>query len=322
MTQDYTYAVARIRYREARLLTDSDLNLLLSAANTENVIRILKEKGWGDASTDNDPESLLATEEQKLWQFIDEVVEDRSVFDFLLAPNDFHNLKVAVKAITRDIKPDDMFIPDSVCDPKKLYEALKRREYDDLPEHLRDIAREAVTVLLETSDGQLCDILIDKACMDYVYSLGKQSEDDIIRLWCELFVVSSDIRIAVRSAKTGKSRDFILRALADCDTLDIKRLANAAALSYDDVISYLGETVYSKAVEALSESMSAFEKWCDDSMTEALKPQKWEPFGVGPVVAYIIARQNEIKAARMILSAKVNALPEEIIRERLRMMYV
>ena len=57
-------------------------------------------------------------------------------------------------------------------------------------------------------------------------------------------------------------------------------------------------------------------------MTNAMKPQKWEPFGIGPVVAYIIARQNEIKAVRMILSAKINDLSEDMIKERLRDMYV
>ena len=57
-------------------------------------------------------------------------------------------------------------------------------------------------------------------------------------------------------------------------------------------------------------------------MTAAMKPQKWEPFGIGAIVAYIIARQNEIKAVRMILSAKISGLSEQTIKERLRDMYV
>ena len=321
MREEYTYAVARIRYRESRLLTDADLNMLLGSHDAGAAMRLLKEKGWGDSS-DSDADGLLKLEEEKTWDFIDEIVDDRSVFDFLIVPNDFHNLKVALKAITRDLKPEDMFIRNCTVDPDKMYSALKLREYDELPEHLREAAKEAMTVLLETSDGQLCDIIIDKACMEYVYSLGRVSDDEIIKLYCELFVASSDIKIAIRSAKTGKSHDFALRAMAECDTLDIKRLANAASMGYSDVIAYLSETDYCRAVEALQRSMSAFEKWCDDSLTSAIKTQKWEPFGIGPVVAYIIARLNEIKAARMILSAKLNGLPEDIIRERLRMMYV
>jgi V/A-type H+-transporting ATPase subunit C len=187
---------------------------------------------------------------------------------------------------------------------------------------MRDCAKEAMTTLLQTSDGQLCDIIVDKACMDYVYALGKESDNDIIRLYCELFVASADIKIAVRCANTGKQQDFIRRALAKCDTLDIDRLCAAACESRDAVLSYLGTTEYRSAVDAITVSMSAFEKWCDDYLTSVMKPQKWEPFGIGPIVAYIIARQNEIKAVRMILSAKVNDLPEQTIKERLRDMYV
>ena len=140
--------------------------------------------------------------------------------------------------------------------------------------------------------------------------------------YCELFVASADIKIAVRSAKTGKSIDFIRRAMAECDTLDAQKLAQAASLSYSDIIAYLSTTEYSSAVEAISTSMSAFEKWCDDHLTALLRSQKWEPFGFGPVVAYILARENEIKAVRLILSAKHNGIPEEIVKERLRKMYV
>ena len=321
MQQDFTYAVARIRFRETKLLSDTDLNALLMSSDADAVMRLLRDKGWGD-NTDCRPEELLALEENKLWEFINETVDDISVLNFLLIPNDYHNLKVILKCITRDMEPDSMLIEDSVEDAQAIYKAIKSREYGDLPEYLQEVAQDAMTTLLQTSDGQLCDIIVDKACMEHVYRLGKESKSDIIRLYCELFVVAADIKIAIRCANTKKKIDFIRRALAECDTLDVERLAQAACEGKDEVIAYLGTTEYRSAVEAIETSMSAFEKWCDDYMTNAMKPQKWEPFGIGPVVAYIIARQNEIKAVRMILSAKLNDLSENTIKERLRDMYV
>ena len=321
MQQDFTYAVARIRFRETKLLSDTDLNALLLSSDADAVMRLLRDKGWGD-NTDCRPEELLALEENKLWEFINETVDDISVLNFLLIPNDYHNLKVILKCITRDLEPDSMLIEDSVEDAQAIYKAIKSREYGDLPEYLQEVAQDAMTTLLQTSDGQLCDIIVDKACMEHVYRLGKESKSDIIRLYCELFVAAADIKIAIRCANTKKKLDFIRRALAECDTLDVERLAQAACEGKDEVIAYLGTTEYRSAVEAIETSMSAFEKWCDDYMTNAMKPQKWEPFGIGPVVAYIIARQNEIKAVRMILSAKLNNLSENTIKERLRDMYV
>jgi len=55
---------------------------------------------------------------------------------------------------------------------------------------------------------------------------------------------------------------------------------------------------------------------------EAIKPQKYNPFSAGPLVAYVLARENEIKTVRIILTARLNELPEEQIRERIREMYV
>lgn len=322
MQQDYTYAVARIRFRETKLLSDTDLHSLLASKDVDTMLRQLRDKGWGD-NTDCRPEELLSMEENKLWEFIEETVEDISVLNFLLIQNDYHNLKVILKCITRDAKTDGMLLDNSVEDSDAIYTAIKAREYGDLPEYMQEVAKEAMTTLLQTSDGQLCDIIVDKACMEHVYRLGKESDNDMIRLYCELFVASADIKIAVRCAKTKKKLDFIRRAMAECDSLDIEKLAQAACEGREAVIAYLGMTDrYRSAVDAISTSMAAFEKWCDDYMTGSMKPQKWEPFGIGPIVAYIIARQNEIKAVRMILSAKINGLPEDTIKERLREMYV
>ena len=73
---------------------------------------------------------------------------------------------------------------------------------------------------------------------------------------------------------------------------------------------------------ALRQSPSAFERWCDNLMIQRIKPQQFEPFGIGPLAAYILGRENEIKSVRIILLGKLNGLPEEAIRERVREMYV
>ena len=103
---------------------------------------------------------------------------------------------------------------------------------------------------------------------------------------------------------------------------NIEKLAKAAGKGVEEVCSYLEQTQYKEAASSLNVSISAFEKWCDDFQIKSLKPQKWEPFTIGPLVAYILARQNEIKAVRMILSAKQNDLDIQMIKERLREMYV
>ena len=57
-------------------------------------------------------------------------------------------------------------------------------------------------------------------------------------------------------------------------------------------------------------------------MIEAMKPHKYETFSVGPLLGYLIARENEIKTVRIILTGKQNGFSDDAIRERIREMYV
>ena len=71
----------------------------------------------------------------------------------------------------------------------------------------------------------------------------------------------------------------------------------------------------------MKNSFSEFEIWCDNVMVDTLRPQKTNPFSIGPLFAYMIGRKNEIKTVRIILTGKENGLSNEAIRERVRQMY-
>ena len=138
----------------------------------------------------------------------------------------------------------------------------------------------------------------------------------------ETVVAVANIKIAVRSVKTEKGLDFMRRAMEECQTLNVERLMRAALSGMPDVIKYLEETPYSGGATALSDSSSAFERWCDNRIIQTIRPQKYNSFTIGPLVAYVLARQNEIKTVRIILTGKLNHLPDDAIRERVREMYV
>ena len=110
--------------------------------------------------------------------------------------------------------------------------------------------------------------------------------------------------------------------LTEVVKLDKERLIHAAVSGMDQIMSYLAETKYGDGALALAESASAFERWCDNQIMETIRPQLYNSFSLGPLVAYVLARENEIKTVRIILTGKRSGIPEEFIRERAREMYV
>ncbi|MBH1942354.1 V-type ATPase subunit [Mobilitalea sibirica] len=319
--QQYTYAVARIRSKELSLLSKSDIEQLMNCKSEKECLRLLTDKGWGK-SEDENAEQLLNAEHEKTWELMHELVEDMSVFHTFLIGNDFHNLKAAIKQVYMDSEITDIYISHGTIKPELIYRAVKEHEFSQLPPHLSACAEEAYQIQLHTGDSQLCDIILDKVALETIYQEGKASGNELLSLYAELKVASSDIKIALRSVKTGKDKNFIERALAECESLDIRKLTVAALGGEEEICNYLSTTDYADAVSALKESPSAFERWCDNLIIKHIRPQKSNPFTISPLAAYILARENEIKTVRILLSGKRNDISDDSIRERLREMYV
>ena len=319
---DYIYAVARIRAKELLCFGSPAMEQLMACKTYEECLRMLNEKGWGDGSAGQTPESLLDGERNKTWEQLRELVEDMSVFDVFLYANDYHNLKAAIKENYAPSHGADIYSSNGTIDPAVFRQAADEHDFSVLPAGMRDAAEEAMSVLRETGDGQLCDIIIDKAALNAILQAGKASGDPLLAFYAEHTVATANIKTAVRCQKTGKSLAFIQRALAECDTLDVSLLAQTAVESFEAMIEYLGRTCYSGAAEALTQSASAFERWCDNRLIEKIRPQKYETSTIGPLAAWLLARENEIKTVRILLSGKRNGLSDDAIRERLREMYV
>lgn len=320
----YTYAVARIRALETGLFTSSVIEQLLACDTEQQCLQIIQEKGWGDADTPLNADAILAREQEKIWETIGELGVDMSVFDVLSYPNLFHNLKAAVKdACTQENgRTMNIYYEDTAVSPDEMLDIIRSKDFSRLPENMAGAARDAYETLLHTGDGQLCDVIIDKAVLEAIYEAGKAARDSIIRDYAESVVAVADIKIAVRSQKTAKSIDFMKRAMAPCQSLNVDQLARAAASGMDAIVEYLSGTVYAEGASAIAQSPSAFERWCDNRMMQTMQSQKYESFSVGPLVAYILARENEIKTVRIILSGKQNGFSNDSIRERVRDMYV
>ena len=318
MADNYVYAVARIRSLEISLFSNAIIDQLIACKSYENCIQFLQEKGWGDSDT-LDAEAILTKEREKTWATIRELTSDMSVFDVLSYPNLFHNLKAAIKQVVMGKTGANIFYDDCSIDGETMVKYISEKNYQSLPDIMQAAAREAYETFVQTKDGQLCDIIVDKAALEAIYQAGKKSDNVILRDYAESTVAVADIKIAVRSQRTAKSMDFMKQAMAECQSVSVEGLEHAAL---ESICSYLDETGYSEGAEALRESSSAFERWCDNRIINTIKPQKYNSFSIGPLVAYVLARENEIKTVRIILSGKQNDFSDESIRERVREMYV
>ena len=318
---DYIYAVASIRVKEKTLLSDTDIQTLIGMKDKKDILQFVKEKGWGSDSSENDIDKVFSAEETKVGNILSSLKVDESIIDVLSYDKKYHNLKAAIKKVCTGNEDMKAFYSIDDLSGEMLLKVLKENDYEKLPEHMRSVAAKAKELMLTTRDGQRLDIMVDRACLDATEEVAKKSKDKFISDYAESKVAMADIKIAVRAASTKRKRAFLEEALAPCQSLNVSKLADAAAESLEAVYSFLEKKGYGDAVNAIKESYSSFEKWCDDHIMASLMGEKHNTMGSGPVVAYYLARQNEIRTVRIIVTAKENGFPEETIRERVRKMY-
>lgn len=325
--EDYIYAVTRVHMNERNLLSRQDLEQLVAAKNAAEVFRMLADKDWGTPNTPpNDADALVAAELEKTWGLVQELTKGAAPFDVFRCSNDFHNLKAAIKleytASANDAGNERYFINFGNIELETILAAAKTHDFSSLPPAMAQAGQQAYEALAQTGNGQACDMAIDRFALVAVYEAGKASGSKLLQRYAELTVDSANIKAAVRCCLMKKNRDFIERAVAPAGTLNTNALIDAATHSLDDIYECLRHTSYEGAVDALKTSMADFERWCDNQMIEMIRPQRFVNDSVEPLAAFILGRENEIRMVRLILSAKINQLSSEALRERLRDTYV
>ncbi len=321
MAERYTYAVARIHAAENTLLSMQDMEKLISCRDAEHAFSVLSEMGY-DCAEAKSADDIISRERARLWELLGELAGDTSVFDIFRYENDFHNLKAAIKLTVTHDRCDKVFIEGGCVPYREIAEAAKAHDYSALPEFLRVSAEKAARLLYETGDGGLCDVTIDRAYLEKLTEEGRRADSEFIKNYAELTVMLADVRIAARGCRLGKSVEFFGRALAECNSINIEKLGANAAKGFDELCEYLVSEGLREAAEALSVSYAAFEKWCDDRLMEEVRKQKYDCFTVAPIAAFMLAKEAELKMVGLVLTGKQNRLGDEIIRERLRELYV
>lgn len=321
MAERYTYAVARIHAAENALLSAQDMEKLISCRDSERAVAALSEMGY-DCSEAKSADEVISRERARLWKLLGELVGDMSAFNVFRCENDFHNLKAAIKLTVTKDSCDRVFVEGGCVPYREIAEAAKTHDYSALPEFLRIPAEKAARLLYETGDGGLCDVTIDRAYLEKLTEEGRRADTEFIRSYAELNVALADIRIAARGCRLGKSAEFFGRALAECDLINAERLGINAAKGFEELCGYLVSVGMRGAAEALSVSYTAFEKWCDDRLMEETRKQKYNCFTAAPIAAFMLAKEAELKMVGLILTGKQNMLGDDIIRERLRELYV
>lgn len=323
--RSFGFAIGNLRARENALLKKSDMTALSSLKDTDELARALADRAIGDRTARGDVEQALSHSNSELWKYIFEISPDNSVFMPFIIQNDFHNFKVVLKGIIKGVDYSSMLIRPENIEIETLQKAVCEKQFDLLGVFMKDAAAEAYDILTSSGDSQLCDGVLDAACMraqlEMVNSKSFKSgyTADIIRAT----VFFNNIKSALRAARAHKSGAFLDKTLVETGFISASRIKSATLAGGEDILEILplAGAIGVGAAAAFRTSPSQFERYCDNYIMSLAKKARFITMGIEPIIGYMIARQYELKNLRIIYSGIKTGQPQEIILGRLRELY-
>lgn len=328
---DYLFSTARVRSVERYMLTRERVQRMVDARTVEDALRILDDIGYGHGNEEINPvdfEELLTEEHKKSYDFITSIAPELKYFNIFLYPYDYHNLKVIMKSEYLGIDASNALINTGSIDLKVLKYAVNERNFSELTENMEKGLKEIIDSFPKTKDPQIIDIILDKYCYADMLEGARLTKSEFIIAYVKMQIDAINIKTYVRLRKMNKSWDFFTKVYLQGGNIDqqvfIKNYDEAFEKFADKLSVYDFKEVFLEGTEVLEETgkFTSLEKLLDNKLIEYIKSAKYIPYGIEPLAAYLLAKDNEIKIARIILAGKTAGISPELIRERLRETYV
>lgn len=318
----YPYAVARIRMLERSLLTEKNYIQMAEAKNADDALKILAEAGYGNGEplTVKNYEAALSEQLARAYRDVAELINGQNFMDVFLLKNDYHNLKVLMKEEISGVDGSGYLVGGGTVDTETIKTAFGTKAFDLLPADMAEAVSAANEAYGRTMSGQMIDIVMDRAAFKGMVKSADESGNDFIKQYMEYMCDITNFKSFFRVKNMKKPFEMMAEVFVEGGSLGIDTFRQAFGAENPAVA--FKATHYAALTEAMANGFTAFEKSCDDYLMGFIKEAKYKSLTLEPLVAYIYARETEVKTVRIILNSKVNDIDPEIIKERLRDAYV
>lgn len=325
---DYGQSVVTIRVLEKRLLTKNRLERMIESETCEEVLKLLSETEYSQNMTDirnsRDYEKILKRETERVFSLVRNMSKNKEVVDILSLKYDYHNLKVLIKSKVFEKDNTNLLMNAGTIDITK-FKTKSETQSLDLPEEILEAIAEIKKE--ENLTPQKIDIIVEKYYFKNLVNLSKKIDVKVITDYVKGLIDFQNIITLFRVQKQKRDAKFLDSVIFDGGTIPKDKIVGSLNDSPETILNKfkkekLGPYLV-KGVEVFNETkrLSEFEKISDNYLMELNKESKYIVFGPEPLFTYLVAKEREINAIRLIMVSKINNISSEKIRERLRDTY-
>ena len=285
--ESYAYAVGKIRVLERNLLPKPYLNKI-AENSLEAITSELKIK--------EDFFSFLGNELKTTYDLIEKLLKNSSLSIILRLKYETYNLKLLLKKEI-DSSISTAFSPLGAIPPSLLKDAIQTKAFLQIPSYFREIARKSFALFQANRAGDV-EQFLEKETWEIILKTAQETKnlflEDFLKMQIDFLNIKNFPDIFIPGGRIKKE-------IFKQDTTNIEK----------KVVFFYPKFDFANP-----------EKSMDNLLTNYLKKAKTYSFGVEPLIAYLFAKEEELKNIKLILLGKLNNIDSSVLKENLRETYV
>ncbi len=324
----YIYACARIRCLENGLLSAPAIRRMADGT-LEDAMRVLADARYGgipDAAA-SDVERMIEYETGAAAREVLDLSPDPELTDLFLLYNDVQNLKMLLKARLLG-SSEAGWQPGGLFGREELANAVRDQKYDLLPPKMADALASLENSLKVSVDPQRVSVTLDQAYLRHCITTADAHRSAFAVSYFREMADYDNLLTFLRMRGAGAAREETAAMLLPEGFLSARSLMAAFDQPSESLIQIVRDhPAYEPLRAGLEEVLrtgriGALEKARDDRLIALVRDHRFDTDTIYPVLGYYLARVREAQAVRLIITAKRNGLDDNVIAERLRVLYV
>ncbi len=314
----YPYANGRLSVIAQKMLSSGFLGRLAESGEAD-AIKLLRDAGYGSgAKNPNDVEQLIAAELSNTRELIWELTPEPEIIKLFLLRTDAHNLKTLLKAKLFDIPADDMMAEGGAFSVALLEKAVNEGEVSALPKTFAKAIEEAESVAAKSGDPGLVSATVDRAVYAYIFLSLKKKRNAFAKRYFSTQADFTNVQSLIRARALRWEAEKLSPMLVSGGEISHERITEclevpAAQLGSELNVGQSGPAIEKALKEySLTGNPGGLERSMDRALMEMVREGKNDMFGMGPLVGYLLGREAEARAIRVIFASKLAKSPVEL----------
>ncbi len=300
----YPYANGIIKAIENHLLDKSKLSKLIKLSQ-KDIVRALKDMGYGQGSQSDSLEDLINEEMKKTRNLFDEIAPKTSFTDLFLLQYDALNLKVIWKSILFNVPINNLLNNFGSINRDVLYDAVVNKNYEDLSAHQIKLIKNVEKHVSKLEDPRLISVTIDSLVFEHSFKHINLLTDKALVNYLKTSVDITNVLTLIRLIRLNWHEDRFKEMFIENGLIELDDFLSVFSNFNENSIKVFNKYYNEKITNLLSnflknDNLNELEEGLNRLLLNVAREFEYDAFGIGPFISYYLKKKTEARNIRRI----------------------